>query len=323
MSKKSSKKKTVLVTGCAGFIGFNLCNVLLHSKSNIIGLDNLSANYDSLIQSNRVKKLKKSNNFFFIKEDLLNFSKIEMIFKKYNIETIIHLAANVGVRESIIEPLKYVDNNIKATHNLLELCRKYDVDDFIFSSSSSVYGNTKGSLNETIPSHPISPYAASKRSCELYGETYSYLYDINFCSLRLFTVYGPHQRPDMAISRFVDAIRQDRPVIVNGDGSTRRDFTYVDDIVDGFMMATKNKFKFEIINLGTGKSISLLSLIHKIEKYTSKKTKIIYNAKNKSDTCETLADISKAKKLLNYEPKVTIDEGLKKYIRWVEKYSSK
>ncbi|UJG44334.1 MAG: GDP-mannose 4,6-dehydratase [Candidatus Heimdallarchaeum endolithica] len=322
MSKKNFKVQNVLVTGCTGFIGFNLCNNLLLLNSNVIGIDNLSASYDSSIQTNRLKKLKEHNNFSFIKADLLNFSKIKKILKKYNIDIIIHLAANVGVRESILEPLKYVDNNIKATNNLLELCRLYDINQFIFSSSSSVYGNNNGALKETMLPHPTSPYGVSKRSCELYGETYSYLYSVNFCSLRLFSVYGPHQRPDMAIHRFVHAIRQDKPIVVYGDGSTKRDFTYVDDIVKGFMKATKKRLKFEIINLGTGKSISLSSLIKKIEQYTGKKAKIIYKAKYRSDAVETLADITKAKELLDYEPKVTIDEGLKKYISWVEKNSN-
>ncbi|MHA1230777.1 MAG: NAD-dependent epimerase/dehydratase family protein, partial [Candidatus Helarchaeota archaeon] len=214
MRNNNFDAKNILITGCAGFIGFNLCKTLLLSKNNIIGIDNLSASYDHLIQSNRVKNLKKHNNFLFVEENLLAISKIKTIFKQYNIDTIIHLAANVGVRESIVEPLKYVDNNIKVTNNLLELCRMYDISQFIFSSSSSVYGSNEGYLKETMAPQPISPYAVSKRSCELYGETYSYLYDINFCSLRLFTVYGPHQRPDMAISRFVNAIRQDKAIVV-------------------------------------------------------------------------------------------------------------
>jgi len=214
MSNINFSARNILITGCAGFIGFNLCNTLLLSKGNIIGIDNLSASYDHLIQSNRIKNLKKHKNFLFIEEDLLEIPKIKNIFKRYTIDTIIHLAANVGIRESIVEPLKYVDNNIKVTNNLLELCRMYDINQFIFSSSSSVYGNNKGYLKETMHIHPISPYAVSKRSCELYGETYSYLYNINFCSLRLFTVYGPHQRPDMAISRFVNAIRQDKAIVV-------------------------------------------------------------------------------------------------------------
>jgi len=309
-------KTDILVTGCVGFIGTNLSLALLKSGYNIIGLDNLSENYDVNIKKNRIKILNKSKVFHFVRKDLQNFAGIESIFRKNNIGTIIHLAADVGVRESIVEPIKYVDNNVKVTNNLLELSIKYDVEHFIFSSSSSVYGNNQGLLQETMIPHPVSPYAASKRSCELYGETYSYLYDINFTALRLFTVYGPHQRPDMAIARFVDSIHRNKPIKINGDGSTRRDFTYIDDIVDGFIRVMDKKFKYQIINLGTGKSITLSSLIEKIEKYTGKKAKVIYNQRNKADVEETLADITKAKELLEYNPRTSIDEGLKQYIHW-------
>jgi len=312
-------RNKVLVSGCAGFIGYNLCQTLLKSNIEIVGIDNFCEGKQIQNKRELIKNLSNNKNFIFIEANLQDFDNLKRIFSNYSFQTIIHLAANVGVRESIVEPLKYVDNNIKVTNNLLELCRMYDINQFIFSSSSSVYGNNEGYLKETMYTHPISPYAVSKRSCELYGETYSYLYDINFCSLRLFTVYGPHQRPDMAISRFVDAIRQDKAIVVNGDGSTKRDFTYIDDIVDGFMRAMKKRIKFDIINLGTGKSISLSSLIKKIERYIGKKAKIIYKERCKSDAVETLADITKAKKLLGYEPKVTIDEGLKKYINWIGK----
>ncbi len=307
----------ILVTGSAGFIGAHLSKALLEKGNTVIGVDNLDPFYNSNVKEERLKILNQYGNFKFFREDVTKVDNLDIIFANNSIDQIVHIAARAGVRTSINVPISYVKSNITATNILLELAVKYSVSDFIFASSSSVYGNCKITpFVEYVDLDPISPYAASKRSCELYGFVYSNLYDINFTALRLFTVYGPSQRDDMAISRFTRWIYNDKKIQLFGDGSAIRDFTYVDDIVNGFELALKKRYKKEIFNLGTGNTISIKDLIKIIEEKLDKKAQIDFLPTQKGDMGITCADISKAKKMLGYNPVISIEQGIDKYVEW-------
>ncbi|MHA1401771.1 MAG: NAD-dependent epimerase/dehydratase family protein [Candidatus Heimdallarchaeaceae archaeon] len=306
----------ILVTGAAGFIGFHVCKRLLEEKHEVIGIDNFDPGYNPRLKEENINLLKNYQDFHFINIDLLDDAKVELIFTNFEINKIIHLAARAGVRTSVKIPFSYVDYNIRVTNMLLEYSVRYGIKDFIFGSSSSVYGNGQGPFNEDDVVHPISPYAVSKRACELYGFSYSSLYNMNFTALRFFTVYGPHQRTTMAIARFIEAIIDDKSITIYGDGTARRDFTYIDDIVDGIMLSLNRMNGFKIYNLGRGRTISINELIHIIEEELQKRAKVVYQPKEIGDVELTHANISKAKEELNYEPKISIKEGIKKYILW-------
>ncbi|MHA1230328.1 MAG: GDP-mannose 4,6-dehydratase [Candidatus Helarchaeota archaeon] len=309
----------ILVTGCAGFIGSHLTKKLLEEGHTVIGIDSLDPFYSTIIKQERLEILNKYPEFKFFKNDLQEIDKIDVIFANNSIDQIIHIAARAGVRTSIKVPLSYIDYNIKVTNYLLEQSVKYSINNFIFASSSSVYGNCETiPFDEKAELNPISPYAASKRSCELYGAVYSNLYDINFTSLRLFTVYGPSQREDMAISRFTNWIDKGNKIKLYGTGESKRDFTYVDDIVNGIQLAVKKNYKNEIFNLGSGKTISIIELIRLIEEKLDKKANIEFLPPQKGDVEITLANISKANKMLGYSPQVSISNGLDKYIEWYQ-----
>jgi len=306
---------SVLVTGCAGFIGINLCMKLVKHNYSVIGIDNF-LNKNSKLNIHIITELSKNSNFKFFNVDILDRDSMESIFRKYEVRGIFHLASLVGVRESLNMPTKYLSYNTEGISIILEMCRKYDIKTFIFSSSSSVYGNCKGLMKEKMKTKPISPYAVSKRACEILGETYSYLYDIRFTALRLFSVYGPFQRPDLVINRFLNAVRKNETLTIFGDGSSKRDFSYIDDIVSGMIQAFEKKYEFQIINLGTGRPISLNYLLEKIQEHLHKKAIVTYCKRSKAEPYETFADITKAKKLLNYNPKTRFEEGLKNQIEW-------
>ena len=308
----------ILVTGGAGFIGSHVCDALLERDDEVVCIDNLNTYYSPKIKLDNIKNNLENPNFNFFAIDIENKGQLEEIFKNNQIDIIIHLAARAGVRPSIENPLLYKDTNISGTLNLLELSKKYGVKNFIFGSSSSVYGNAKKvPFSETDNvDYPISPYAASKKACELYCYTYSHLCDINVTCLRFFTVYGPRGRPDMAPYLFTKWINEGSVVKKFGNGESKRDYTYITDIIGGIMKAMEKNFKFEIINLGNSRAVPLGDFISLIEKLVGKKAKIEQVERLPGDVDITYADVSKAKRLLDWEPKVPIEEGMRKFVEW-------
>ncbi len=309
----------ILVTGGAGFIGSNLCERLL-ANNFVICLDNFNDYYDPKIKENNIKDFLKNKNFKLYRADILDRKKLISIFNKHKIDKIVHLAARAGVRASLKNPLLYNEVNVKGTLNLLDLTKEFKVKNFIFGSSSSVYGENKKipfSENDNL-NNMISPYAISKRKAEKLCEDYSKL-GLNITCLRFFTVYGPKGRPDMAVYKFTSKISKNEVIEVFGDGNSERDYTYVDDIVNGILSALDKDFKFEIINLGNSNPVKLGYLIKLIEKNLCKKAKIVRLGEQKGDVPRTYADISKAKKLLSWEPKIKIEEGIKRFVEWYGK----
>ena len=306
----------IIVTGTAGFIGSKVAEYLLEKDYLVIGIDNLNDYYDVSLKLFRVNRLKKYENFIFYKGDIENKEFLEEIFKKYKIDAVINEAARAGVRASIENPYVYMTTNAIGTLNLLELMVKFDIKKFILASTSSLYAGSKMPFTEDLPVNtPISPYAASKKSAESLSYTYHYLYDIDVTIFRYFTVYGPAGRPDMSIFRFIYKILKGEPIEIYGDGTQKRDFTYIDDIARGTILGLKD-LGYEIINLGSDNPYSLKNVISLIEKYTQKKAKIVYKTFHKADMKATWANIEKAKKLLSWEPKVNLEKGIEKTVNW-------
>lgn len=313
----------ILVTGGAGFIGSNLIDNLLKYKKDaqITCLDNFDPFYDPKIKRNNIKNHLRNPNYTFVQGDIRNLTPLKSkLLKHYDF--IIHLAAKVGVIPSLQNPKIYTQVNVLGTQNLLEFARQTNCKKFIFASSSSVYGvnpNTPWREDEQIVM-PISPYGATKVSGELLGHVYSHLYGFQFISLRLFTVYGPKQRPDLAICKFTKLISQGKPITIYGKGDTKRDYTYIDDIVSGFIAALDySDSQYEVINLGNNKPIKLIKLIEEIEKGVGKKAIINKLPERPGDVPITYADISKAEKLLNYKPATSLSDGLRNFISWFKK----
>lgn len=309
-----------LVTGCAGFIGSNLVEkLLLNSDNFVIGIDNFDAFYPKEIKQNNLKNFINNKKFEFYETDITNKKELKNIFSKHNIECVIHLAAKAGVRPSFDKPEEYISTNINGTQNILELMNKYNIQKLIFTSSSSVYGNADyEKLSEDIENlSPISPYANTKLECEKIIQEYTQKTDINAICLRLFTVYGKRQRPDLAITKFVKNLMNNKEITLYGDGSTSRDYTYIDDTVNGIIEATKYPLKFEIINLGAGNSILLKDMVTLIEKELKKNAKIKYMPMQKGDVFKTYSDISKAKRLLKWQPKTKFEQGLHQFIEFI------
>ena len=298
----------ILVTGGAGFIGSHTCERLLKEGHTVVCADNFNDSYDP--------KQKRDN--------ILDDVKLARLFKEHKISKIIHLAARAGVRPSLREPCLYFDVNVKGTINLLELAKQQDVENFIFGSSSSVYGNSsKVPFSETDATESqISPYAASKKCGELLCRTYSEIYGLNITCLRFFTVYGPRGRPDMAPFKFFDSIYNGREIEMYGDGTSERDYTYIADIVDGIVRALDRKFRYEIFNLGGSDPISLRRFISVIEEVAGKKAHIIQRPIPLGDVQRTYADISKAGRLLGYKPKTDITEGMRQFASWYHSRSA-
>jgi UDP-glucuronate 4-epimerase len=311
----------ILVTGVAGFIGFNLTKRLLSEGHHVIGIDNLNEYYDPELKHNRLKILSKSDNFSFYKIDLCDYQSMENLFKTNKIEKICHLAAQAGVRYSLTHPHVYQKSNGEGFLNILELARHYKVENFVYASSSSVYGkNTKSPFSETDPvEHPMSIYAASKRSNELTAYSYSHLFGIPCSGLRFFTVYGPWGRPDMALFIFTKAIINNEPISVFNNGNMIRNFTYVDDIVDGIVRVINTPRPYEIYNIGNSRAETLLDFINEIEKNLGKKAIKQLLPLQPGDVPNTVADIGKMRKL-GYEPQTNIDIGIKNFISWYKEY---
>ena len=311
----------ILVTGCAGFIGSHLSERLLQEGYEVFGIDNLNDYYDVNQKEENLKILSKYNKFNFKKDDIISTNIINDIKP----DKVCHLAAMAGVRNSIDNPSQYVKTNIEGFINLLEQSVKNDVSNFVYASSSSVYGLNKKvpfSENDSILTCN-SPYAASKRSMEIFANTYNQLYGLPLIGLRFFTVYGPRGRPDMAPFKFLNLISKEQQIDKYGDGTSMRDYTYISDIVDGIISSLLNNksLKLEVFNLGNSYPISLNTFIETCEK-VSGKTAIINQKDNQlGDVPTTYADISKAKKLLNYEPKVKLEDGLRETYKWLKNHN--
>tara|TARA_B100000925_G_C22010772_1_gene476296 strand:+ start:3845 stop:4819 length:975 start_codon:yes stop_codon:yes gene_type:complete len=305
--------KKVLLTGCAGFVGSKVLEILLKEDYHVVGLDNINDYYDISLKHFRLNKFDSSKNFFFKKVDIENYDALEEIFSSNEFDVIINLAARAGVRYSIENPFVYLSSNSLGSLNLLELAKKYNVPKYILASTSSLYAGQKMPYLEDLPvNEPISPYAASKKSAEVMAYTYHKLFKLDVSVVRYFTVYGPGGRPDMSPFKFLNLIDRGEKVPVFGDGSQARDFTYIDDIAKGTISAMK-EVGFEIINLGGGKKPYTLNfMINKIENLLEKKAKIIYSEFNKADMMVTWADINKASRLLNWQPETCFEDGLKK-----------
>jgi len=314
--------KTYLVTGGAGFIGSHLCRHLISQGARIINIDDYNSFYDPAIKSENVSEfLKTPNHFVDYVVDIRDVAHVQGIFKTWgrDIDQVIHLAARAGVRPSLAEPRLYLETNVTGTLNILELMREYDIPKIVFASSSSVYGNrTDPPFREDQDiSKPISPYAATKVMGENLLYTYSHLYGIHVSALRFFTVYGPGQRPDLAIHSFTDKISKGFPIQVFGDGSTQRDYTYIDDILQGILGAMAyDKTPFEVFNLGESRPVELSHLIALLEEALGIKAVIERLPMQPGDVGLTCADITQAKTLLGYDPHTPIEEGLRKFIEW-------
>lgn len=310
--------KTVLLTGVAGFISSKTAKVLLSREIKVIGIDNLNNYYDVKLKKHRLKELEHFKNFTFVKGDIENINFLEKLFKKNKFDAVINLAARAGVRYSMVNPHVYMNTNANGTLNLLELMRTFDVKKMLLASTSSLYAGQKMPFKENLAvNEPISPYAASKKAAELMAYTYSYLHGMDVSVVRYFTVYGPAGRPDMSIFRFIKWIDEGVPIELFGDGTQTRDFTYVDDIARGTVLATEKNLGYEVINLGGGRDpISINKVILMIEELLGKKAKIMYNPFHKADLLDTRADISKAKRILNWEPEIDFETGIAKTVEW-------
>lgn len=318
-----------LITGSAGFVGFHLSKALLNNGEKVIGIDNLNNYYDSTLKRDRLKILSEFDNFNFFKMNLENFDSLRQVFSNHKPNIIINLAAQAGVRYSIENPRAYIDSNIVGFFNILECCRIFSVDHLIYASSSSVYGANKKipfSVDDNVD-NPVSLYAATKKSNELMAYTYSHLFGIPSTGLRFFTVYGPYGRPDMAYYKFAKKIYSDQPIDVYNNGNMKRDFTYIDDIVDGIMniiskvpSPDKTGVKYKVYNIGNSKPEDLMKFIHTIEKEIGKTAKINFLPMQMGDVPITYADISDMEKDFNFKPNTTIKEGIHKFINWYKDY---
>lgn len=310
----------VLVTGAAGFIGSHLCERLLADGCRVTGIDNFDDFYDPKIKRNNIADCLTNENFQLVEADIRDNAAVDEVCAK-GFEKIVHLAAKAGVRPSIAQPVLYADVNINGTLVLLEAAKKHKITKFIFGSSSSVYGNNKKVpfSEEDSVDFPISPYAATKKACELVCHTYYHLYEIDITALRFFTVYGPRQRPDLAIHKFVKLIEQNQPIPVYGDGTMMRDFTYITDIINGVVAAMHKCTGFNIYNLGESRPIAVNDLITEIEKTLSKKAVKQYLPLQPGDVERTYADVTKAVKELGYNPATPIETGLKNFADWLRK----
>ena len=321
--------KTVLVTGAAGFIGMHTC-IKLISKYRVVGIDNLNSYYDIKLKKKRLEILKQNKNFFFRKLDICDKKKLENIFKNYKLDYVINLAAVAGVRHSILYPEQYIQTNIVGFANIIQLSKLYRIKHFVYASSSSVYGGNKKKIAEEkdVVDRPVSLYAATKKSNELIAYNYSELFSLPTTGLRFFTVYGPWGRPDMALFMFVESIIKKKKINVFNKGKMSRDFTYVDDIVNGVVSVlekpninnkTKNK-PYSIFNIGSGKSIKLMSFIKEIEKNLKIKSQKRLMGMQLGDVKRSLSSVRKLEKWIGYNPKFNVKIGIKNFIDWYLKY---
>jgi UDP-glucuronate 4-epimerase len=319
------KTETILVTGGAGFIGSNLCQFLIDKSFKVVCLDNFDDFYSEEIKQSNINDLLKNLLFTFVKGDIRNSILLNDIISKHKIDFVVHLAAKAGVRNSIFNPQEYFDVNVNGSICLLEAMQKHDVKNLVFSSSSSVYGNKTGKMVETeICDNQISPYAVSKRAVEILNYSYHINSKFNVVNLRLFSVYGKNQRPDLVLYKFINLISNNQPIKIYGNADTTRDYTYIDDIVNAFyssieFLKTNDSNIYETINIGNDNPISLRRLIDLIVKTTKRHDiKIIETKFVKGEVTNTHADINKASRLLNFKPTVSIEIGIKLFYDWYE-----
>jgi UDP-glucuronate 4-epimerase len=313
-----------IVTGAAGFIGSHLCDRLLDEGWSVVGIDNFDDFYGPEVKRSNISGCLKNKQFCLVKADIRDAAGMNKIISD-GADIIVHLAAKAGVRPSIAQPGLCADVNINGTVALLEAARNNDIKKFVFASSSSVYGNNKKvpfSEQDNVD-FPISPYAATKKAAELICHTYHNLFGISITCLRYFTVYGPRQRPDLAIHKFARLIEEGKPIPVYGDGSMMRDFTYINDIIDGTTSAINTCDGYKIYNLGESRPITVNNLISEIEKALGKKAAIEHLPLQPGDVFQTFADVSKAQSELGYEPKTAISVGLKRFVEWLRQPNSR
>jgi UDP-glucuronate 4-epimerase len=329
---------TLLVTGAAGFIGYHLCEKLLALGHKVIGIDNINGYYDINLKMARLRELgvfnvserqtvvseKHGTNFQFIKMNLEDRVQLPLVFEKHKIDAVCNLAAQAGVRYSIEEPMVYIESNIVGFMNLLECMRYANVKKLVYASSSSVYGNSDQVpfSTEAPVDHPISLYAATKKSNELMAYTYSHLFDIQTIGLRFFTVYGPWGRPDMAMFLFTDAILNQKPIQVFNHGELYRDFTYIDDIVTGVVatLTLSNEKKYTLYNIGNSKPVKLLDFITEIEKATQLQANKVMAPMQAGDVTRTWADVSELQRDYNYCPTTSISVGVSEFVKWYKDF---
>lgn len=316
--------KKVLVTGGAGFIGSHVAEFLLERGDDVVIIDEINDYYDTSIKEANLRILQENygnDRVMVYRGDICDSELMTNIFEKERPEWVCHMAARAGVRPSIQDPYVYIHSNIKGTTHLLELSHKFGVRNFVFASSSSVYGGSKSTFfsEDEVVDHPVSPYAASKKACELLAYTYHHLYNLNVTGLRFFTVYGPRGRPDMAPFKFIDRISRGVQIQQFGDGSSSRDYTYISDIVDGVVRAIDRPHPYQIFNLGKGAGTSLKEFIQLVEKHTGKKANKVVLPDQPGDVPYTCADVSKAERLLGYRSKVSFEDGIQRTATWYRK----
>ncbi len=336
----SKNIKKIIVTGSAGFIGFSLCQKLLERGDNVVGIDNQNDYYDPKIKEARLQILAKNLNYKHYRSDIIDQGNLEKIFKDNNPDIVVNLAAQAGVRYSMENPLAYINSNIVGFTHILESCRKYKIKHLVYASTSSVYGaNTKMPFSEhDSVNHPLSLYAASKKSNELMAHTYSYLYKLPTTGLRFFTVYGPWGRPDMALFKFTKAILEGQPIEVFNHGKHTRDFTYIDDIVNGVIKTLDNpadinpkwdsnkpdpatsKAPWRIYNIGNNKPVKLMDYIDALEKGLGKKAKMNFLPLQPGDVPDTYSNVDNLKMNFNYKPSTSIIKGVGEFIKWYKDY---
>ncbi len=334
---------TIIVTGSAGFIGFSLCIKLLERGENVIGVDNHNSYYDPKLKEERFDRLIKYSNYKHYRIDLIDKKKLEDIFLNHKPEKVVNLAAQAGVRYSIENPLAYINSNIVGFANILENCRNCNVGHLVYASTSSVYGaNTKMPFSEKHGvNHPLSIYAASKKSNELMAHSYSYLYKLPTTGLRFFTVYGPWGRPDMALFKFTKAILEEKPIDLFNNGKHSRDFTYIDDIVQGVLKTLYNpasinldwnsdnpdpstsKAPWCVYNIGNSKPVKLMEYVDALEKALGKKAKLNFLPLQPGDVPDTYADVDNLKQKFNYKPSTPVEDGVANFVRWYKDYYQK
>jgi UDP-glucuronate 4-epimerase len=310
--------RRVLITGAAGFIGSHLTERLLARGDRVLGLDDFNDYYDPAMKRRNVAEALKNERFKLYEADICDEAALRHIFELERPDVVVHLAARAGVRPSLKDPNLYHRVNVIGGQHVLDACRDIRPSHLLFASSSSVYGgSTDVPFKEDNPVHrPISPYAATKRMNELQAHVYSHVYGLNVTMLRFFTVYGPRQRPDMAIHMFTKAILEGKPVAMFGDGSTRRDYTYIDDVIDGLVRCVDRPFRYEIFNLGEHHTTSLRELIDLIAKHCGKPARIEQKPKQPGDVEITYADIDHAREMLGYNPQFMMDEGIARFVDW-------
>ncbi|OGS35949.1 MAG: hypothetical protein A2293_07790 [Elusimicrobia bacterium RIFOXYB2_FULL_49_7] len=311
-----------LVTGAAGFIGFHLSKHLLSRGDQVVGFDNLNPYYDPTLKEARLKILFALPGFKFVKGDLADEAAVEKLFKEEMFSKVCHLAAQAGVRYSIENPRAYLLSNEVGFFNMIDCAKRYQKENFVYASSSSVYGSNKKSPFSVFDpvDHPISLYAATKKANELVAHSYSHLFGLRTTGLRFFTVYGPYGRPDMALFKFAKAILEDKAIEVYNHGKMKRDFTFVEDIVSGIVSSLDHNYAYEVFNLGNNRPVQLTYFVECIEKALGKKAKQTLLPMQAGDVAETCADIDYSKEKLGYEPKTPIEQGIEKFIAWYRQY---